>query len=402
MPRIAVAGAGIGGLAAALALAEVGCTVEIFERAEALEPIGAGVQLSPNATIVLGRLGVLDALRPSAVEPSEVVMRRARDGAVLARVPLGPGARYGAPFLVVLRGDLQAALLSRVTAHLGIALHLGRAVAGYAAQGSGVAIHVAGGAAPVVADGLVGADGIRSAIRRQMTGGDDARASTRAAFRAVVPREAADAEALLPRSNLWLGRRAHLVHYPVAGGRSVNVVGIVDDGAARQDGDPWSQPAEAATVARRFADWPEPARRLIAAAPGWRRWPLYDRPPLPRWSDGAVTLLGDAAHPMLPFLAQGAAQSIEDAAVLADSVSQRDGNLAAAFLGYETLRRPRTSRVQAQSASQGSVYHLGPPASLARDIVLSILGPSRLAARVDWLYDAPVEVRRFAGPKRLP
>ena len=402
MPKIAVAGAGIGGLAAALALAEVGCTVEIFERAQVLAPIGAGVQLSPNATIVLGRLGVLDALRPAAVEPSEVLMRRARDGAVLARVPLGPVARYGAPFLAVLRGDLQAALLSRVAAHPGIALHLGRDVARYAAQGSAVGIQFADGAAPLAADGLVGADGIRSAIRHQLTGADDARAPTRAAFRAVVPREAVDAEALLPRSVLWLGRRAHLVHYPVAGGRSVNVVGIVDDATARPDGDLWSQPAEPAAVARHFADWAEPARRLIAAAPGWRRWPLFDRPPLPRWSEGAVTLLGDAAHPMLPFLAQGAAQSIEDAAVLADSVSQHDGNLPAAFLGYETLRRPRTSRVQARSASQGSVYHLGPPASFARDVVLSILGPARLAARVDWLYDAPVEVRRFAGPKRLP
>ncbi len=400
MPRIAVAGAGIGGLAAALSLAEVGCTVEIFERAPTLEPIGAGVQLSPNATLVLDRLGVLDALRPSAIEPSEVLMRRARDGAVLARVPLGPAARYGAPFLAVLRGDLQAVLLSRVAAHPGTALHLGRGVAGYAARGRAVAVHFADGGAPVAADALVGADGIRSAVRRQSAGGDDARVPTRAAFRAVVPRDAVDADTLLPRSNLWLGRRTHLVHYPVAGGRSVNVVGIVDQAAAQPDGDLWSQPAEAAAVARHFADWAEPARRLIAAAPGWRRWPLFDRPPLPRWSEGAVTLLGDAAHPMLPFLAQGAAQSIEDAAVLADSVARCGGDLPAAFLDYETMRRPRTSRVQAQSASQGGVYHLGPPASLARDVVLSILGPARLAARFDWLYDAPAEVRRFAGPKR--
>ena len=402
MPRIAVAGAGIGGLAAALALAEAGCTVEIFERAEALEAVGAGVQVSPNASLVLGRLGVLDALRSAAVEPSDVVMRRARDGAVLARVPLGPSAadRYGAPFLAVLRGDLQAALLSRVAGHPAITLHLGRRIAGYAARDGGVALRFADGSAPAAADGLVGADGLRSAIRRQMTGVDDARAATRSAFRATVPREAADAEALLPRSVLWLGRRAHLVHYPVAGRRQVNVVAITDEGAGPPDGDVWSQPAEAAAIERRFADWAGPARRLIAAAPAWRKWPLFDRPPLPRWSDGAVTLLGDAAHPMLPFLAQGAAQSIEDAAVLADSVSRCAGDLPAAFRAYEGLRRPRTSRVQAQSARQGSIYHLGPPASTARDVVLSILGPTRLAARFDWLYDAPVEVRRFAGPKR--
>ncbi len=401
MPRIAVAGAGIGGLAAALALAEVGCAVDVYERAGVLDAVGAGVQLSPNASLVLRRLGVLDALGPKAVGSTEVLMRRARDGAVLARIPLGPAAeaRYGAPFLSALRADLQAALLAGVARRPGIALHLGRGIDGYAAGGDGVALRFAGGAAAADGapfDALVGADGLRSAVRRQLAGDAPAPAATRSAFRASVLRAAADAEALLPRSNLWLGRRAHLVHYPVDGGRRVNVVAIVDEGSSARDAGLWSQPAEAATVERRFAGWAAPARRLIAAAPEWRRWPLFDRPPLGRWSEGAVTLLGDAAHPMLPFLAQGAAQSIEDAAVLADAVSRCGGDLPAAFSFYEALRRPRTSRVQAQSARQGAIYHLGPPASLARDIVLSTLGPARLAARVDWLYDAPVEVRRFA------
>ena len=374
----------------------------IFERAPTLEPVGAGVQLSPNATLVLDRLGVLDALRPSAIEPSEVLMRRARDGAVLARVPLGPAARYGAPFLAVLRGDLQAVLLSRVAAHPGTALHLGRGVVGLCGA-TGAPWR---STSPTEARLSPPTRGSSARMGSARPSAASRRAATTPAsgparpWRAVVPRDAVDADTLLPRSNLWLGRRTHLVHYPVAGGRSVNVVGIVDQAAAQPDGDLWSQPAEAAAVARHFADWAEPARRLIAAAPGWRRWPLFDRPPLPRWSEGAVTLLGDAAHPMLPFLAQGAAQSIEDAAVLADSVARCGGDLPAAFLDYETMRRPRTSRVQAQSASQGGVYHLGPPASLARDVVLSILGPARLAARFDWLYDAPAEVRRFAGPKR--
>ena len=396
MPRIAVAGAGIGGLAAALALAELGCAVDVYERAGSLEAVGAGVQLSPNASLVLRRLGVLDALGPKAVGSAEVMMRRARDGAVLARIPLGPAAeaRYGAPFLSALRADLQAALLARVARRSEIALHLGRGVEGYAVGGERVALRFNEGTA--AADGLIGADGIRSAVRRQLAGDESTPASTRSAFRASVPREAADAEALLPRSNLWLGRRAHLVHYPVDGGRRVNVVAIVDEGASARNAELWSQPAEAAAVERRFVNWAAPARRLIAAAPEWRRWPLFDRPPLARWSEGAVTLLGDAAHPMLPFLAQGAAQSIEDAAVLADAVSRCGGDLPAAFSAYEGLRRPRTSRVQAQSARQGTIYHLGPPACFARDIVLSTLGPARLAGRVDWLYDAPAEVRRFA------
>ena len=398
LPGIAVAGAGIGGLAAALALAEVGSRVTVFEEAEALEPVGAGVQLSPNASLVLARLGVLDGLRARAVEPDEVVIRRARDGATLARVPLGASAaaRYGAPFLVALRADLQAALEARVAAHPGIALHLGHGVAGYARDRGGVALRFLDPRRPALrVDALVGADGLHSALRHRPgeLRRDDARASGRSAWRSLVPRAAVDAEVLLPRSTLWLGRRAHLVHYPVAGGDLVNVVAIIDEGAAAQAATSWSQPAAPAAIARRFDDWAAPARRLIAAAPSWRKWTLFDR-----WSDGPVTLLGDAAHPMLPFLAQGAAQAIEDAAVLADSVARSSGDLSAAFSAYEGLRRPRTSRVQAESRKQGRIYHLGPPASIMRDLVLASLGRDRLVARFDWLYDAPAEIRRFARP----
>ncbi len=298
-------------------------------------------------------------------------MRRARDGAVLARIPLGPAAeaRYGAPFLSALRADLQAALLAGVARRPGIALHLGRGIDGYAARrAAGSRSASPAGPPPRTAPPSTPWWAPTASARR--CGGNwrathPAPAATRSAFRASVPRAAADAEALLPRSNLWLGRRAHLVHYPVDGGRRVNVVAIVDEGSSARDAGLWSQPAEAATVERRFAGWAAPARRLIAAAPEWRRWPLFDRPPLGRWSEGAVTLLGDAAHPMLPFLAQGAAQSIEDAAVLADAVSRCGGDLPAAFSSYEALRRPRTSRVQAQSARAGR--HLPPrPAGLPR------------------------------------
>lgn len=399
---IAVAGAGIGGLASALALADGGARVAVYERAGALEPVGAGVQLSPNAAIVLARLGVLDAVRASATEPEEVLIRRARDGAALARIPLGASrSRYGAPFLVAMRADLQAALLDRAERHPAISLAFGCGIAGYLRGERGVTLRFEDAARPSCeAAGLVAADGLRSAVRRQMAGSarDDARPSGRSAWRALVPREAAEAEALAPRSNLWLGPHAHLVHYPVADGAFVNLVAVIDDGVAGPDAGFWSMPGEAATVERWFSGWAAPARRLVAAAPGWRRWPLVDRPPLRRWSDGAVTLLGDAAHPMLPFLAQGAAQAIEDAAVLGSAVAQSPNDLAAAFRAYETARHRRTARVQADSRRQGRVYHLGPPASVLRDVVLSSLGPDRLAARYDWLYDAPVEVRRFAGP----
>jgi salicylate hydroxylase len=398
---IAVAGAGIGGLAAALALAETGARVTVYERAEALEPVGAGVQLSPNAALVLRRLGVLDALRARATEPAEVLIRRGRDGAALARVPLADAeTRYGAPFLVTLRADLQAALLARAVAHPAVTLVFGRGVSGYDRTAGGVLLRFGPEGPPPAAHGAaVAADGIRSAIRRQMSGParDDAAAFGRTAWRALVPGTAAEADALVARSNLWLGPRAHLVHYPVGAGAVVNLVAIVDDGAAPDDPAAWSVPGDAPELERRFAGWALPARRLLAAAPAWRKWPLFDRPPLARWCDGPVALLGDAAHPMLPFLAQGAAQAIEDAAALADAVSRSPGDLGAAMAAYAAARGPRTARVQAESRRQARVYHLAPPASLMRDFVLSRVGPDRLVARFDWLYDAPDDVRRFAA-----
>lgn len=400
MPRIAIAGAGIGGLSASLALADAGCDVSVYERAEALPTAGAGVQLSPNACRVLAGIGVLDALRPSAVAPAEVLVRRARDGAALARIPLGAAAeaRHGAPFLVTSRVDLQSALASRAGRHPRIALGFGRDVVDATPHGGGVALRFGGSGAPdAEADGLVAADGIRSAMRRRVAGEgpDDARASGRSAWRSLVAD--ADADALAPRSNLWLGRRAHLVHYPVDGGRTVNVVAVVDEPLEAGSAGFWSVPGERRDIELRFADWAAPARRLIGAAPEWRRWPLFDRPPLPRWSRGPMTLLGDAAHPMLPFLAQGAAQAIEDAAVLARCVAASPRDLSAAFAAYGRLRGPRTSRVQAESRRQGTVYHLGPPASTLRDVVLARLGPDRLAARYDWLYSGPAET---ASPSR--
>jgi salicylate hydroxylase len=399
MPHIAVAGAGIGGLTAALSLSQIGATVTVYEQAEALGEVGAGVQLSPNATAVLARLDLLDALRQCAVEPNETLLRRGRDGATLARIPLGAVAarRYGSPSLVVLRADLQARLMARVDRDPAISLRLDQGLSSYRHIEGGVGLVFDDARHPVAtADGLVGADGIRSTVRQRMIGPgpDDIRPSGRSAWRSLVARDAADPDALVPRSNLWLGAGAHLVHYPVGGGKLVNVVAVIDESVAAGRDAFWSMPADAAVLERRFATWAEAARRLIAAAPGWRKWPLFDRPPLQRWSDGAVTLLGDAAHPMLPFLAQGAAQAIEDAAVLADCVAAAPRALSAAFHAYEVLRRPRTARVQVESRRQAAVYHLGAPASLLRDMLLRSLGPDRLAARYDWIYAGPAPTSR--------
>ena len=393
MPHIAVAGAGIGGLTAALALARVGCKVTVFERTATVTPFGAGLQLPPNATVVLIRLGLLDAICERAVAPTEILIRRGRDGLALAHIPIAD-KRYSTPFLFTLRAHLQTELMSAVQRESAITLRFACGVTDAIVDRDGRVKIVTDEAAEAggEVDGLVAADGIHSAIRRRLAEGapDDAVAAGKSAWRSLIPREALTNDAILPRSNLWLGARAHLVYYPVDGGSQINVVATVDDDAvAPDDATFWSTPADPSLLLKRYRGWAEPALRLIAAAPTWRKWPLFDRPPLPRWSRGPVTLLGDAAHPMLPTLGQGAAQAIEDAAVLADCIADRPREIAAAFARYEMLRRPRTSRIQLQSRKLSKVYQMRRPSSLMRDVVLRSLGPQRLAASNDWLYAGP-------------
>ncbi len=397
-PRLAIVGAGIGGLSAALALARAGSDVTVFEQTASVAAFGAGVQLSPNATAVLARLGLLDAVRRRAVAPHEVLIRRGRDGIALAHIPLADG-RFATPFLVVLRADLQDVLADAARRESAIGLRFGERITAFTDDADGVRVLAAQpSSSGEVFDGLVGADGIRSGVRRRLAGRapDDAVSAGRSAWRSLIASDAAPAEARHPRSNLWLGDKAHLVHYPVDGGRTINVVAIVDDDMTAPDEAAfWSTPADRSLLEARFSGWADPVRRLIGAASDWRKWPLFDRPPLAAWSRGAVTLLGDAAHPMLPFLAQGAAQSIEDAAVLADCVVAHSPDLPRAFSVYEQLRKGRTARVQLESRKMARVYHLARPASLARDAVLRSLGPRRLAARYDWLYAGPTSTDDF-------
>jgi salicylate hydroxylase len=193
-------------------------------------------------------------------------------------------------------------------------------------------------------------------------------------------------ELAAPEVNLWLGNRAHLVHYPLRGGTCVNLVAIVeDDAAGGETADFWNEARDAKILKAKFARWHKSAGDLLAAASDWRTWPLFDRAPLKHWSAGRVTLVGDAAHPMLPFLAQGAAQAIEDAAALESALST-NSDIAAAFRTYADARSARAARIQAASRRQGDIYHMREPAALARDIVMRVLGPRRMLARQDWIY----------------
>ncbi len=388
-----IAGAGIGGLAAALQAAAAGRAVTVLDRAAEGSEAGAGVQLSPNACRVLGRMGLLDVVHAAAVRSEAVRIRRGRNGAAVARIPLGDAAerRFGAPFLLIHRGDLHRILLDAARRTPAVTLAHAQAVEGFSDDAGDVAVTVgtAEGPRTVRASGLVGADGLRSRVRAALFPAEGEPVfSGRTAWRALVPADRAPAFGREPCSNLWLGRNAHLVHYPVRGGALVNVVAIVDDGwRGAGAADLWAVPGDPTALAARFGAWCADARALVAAAPGWRVWPLFDRPPLRAWSRGRVTLLGDAAHPMLPFLAQGAAQAIEDAAALGAAVAGA-GGIERAFAAYAAARRDRTARVQRESRRQGTVYHLGAPASLARDLVMRGLGPAGMLGRYDWLYGA--------------
>ena len=389
-----VAGAGIGGLTTALALARAGAGVTILERAAVLAEAGAGVQLSPNATRILAGLGVLERLRRFALVPEALTIRRGRDGLQLARMRLGPPAetRWGAPTLVVHRSDLQRGLLEAIAREPGISLEAGTEVAGYSAHVDSVKIGARRGEAGVTFAGdlLVGADGLHSAVRGRLCAdaSDAPICSGRVAWRALIPAADVKPDFQAPVVNLWLGRDAHLVHYPLRDAAVINVVAIFEDGEdEREPADAsWSAAGDPAVVGRKFSDWCGAVRDFIAAAPEWRTWPLFERRVLARWSNGRVTLVGDAAHAMLPFLAQGAAQAIEDAAALARAVAAAPHDIPTALEAYGHARCARAARVQRQSRRQGWMYHLAGPLALARDLSMRGLGADRLIARYDWIY----------------
>ncbi|MGL5447051.1 MAG: FAD-dependent monooxygenase [Rhabdaerophilum sp.] len=388
-----IAGAGIGGLAAALFLARAGWRITIAEREPVLHEVGAGLQLSPNATKVLARLGLMPEFADLAVKPHEFVIR-SRDGRELSRSPMGreAEARYGAPFLVIHRGDLQSILRRRVEKTAGIELLLGRKIIEHRESEAGVVgvFETATGEERIEADLLIGADGLWSRVRPLSGLPHPSLPQGKTAWRGLIPREAAPIFAREAKVNLWLGPNAHLVHYPVSGGEAVNVVAIIDEHWIEEG---WMSPGDPDHLSRLFSHWSQDVRELIAAAPEWKRWALMDRAPESRWSRGRITLLGDAAHPMLPFLAQGASQAIEDGASLAAHLSSaKSGHeIAEGLRNYDSARISRSSRIQAAARRQGQIYHLSGALATARDLGMRLLPGKNLLARFDWIYGHDAE-----------
>jgi salicylate hydroxylase len=391
--RALVVGAGIGGLAAALAMARQGFGVDVFERAPALQEFGAGLQLTPNATRALARLGALEAAREVAMAPRAVRVLRGADGGELARLPVeGAERRWGAPYLAIHRVDLHRVLAGAAAATGNVALRFGAEVAGVVSEAEAASVELQNGAVSRRESGetIVGADGLRSLVRARLGRGetDAPRFSYRVAFRATV-----EAGWVAPRwreneVTLRLGPRAHLVHYPLRGGSLINLVAVIEsNGLSAAGDDPWDGEADREALDRAFRDWSHDARDLIAAPRHWRAWPLMLRPPLDRFAFGRIALIGDAAHPMTPFLAQGAAQAIEDADALARRLGET-GNVEAGLAAYSADRVARANRVQREATMQGRIYHLSGPFALARDLTMRALGPEGVLRRLDWLYAA--------------
>jgi salicylate hydroxylase len=391
---IFVAGAGIGGLTASLALAGRGFRVVILEKAERLEEAGAGLQLSPNASRVLVELGLQPRLAACAVTPDAISIMSARSGGEVARLPLGEAAtfRAGAPYWVVHRADLQAALQAHVNDNPDIELRLGCQFEDVVPHTKGLTIVQRSGMTrqQELALALVGADGIWSTVRHHLFPEVQPQFSGLIAWRGTLDATQLPREYTSRRVQLWMGPNAHLVAYPVSGGRQINVVAVVP-GTWNRPG--WSAPGEANEIKNVFAPsrWPGPARMMIGAVDDWRKWALFTVPDGGEWTAGAIALLGDAAHAMLPFAAQGAGMAIEDAAVLAkclgEGVGETAASITAALKRYARLRRSRVARVQRAARRNGMIYHLSGAAALARDLFIKAMGAQRMLARQDWIYD---------------
>jgi salicylate hydroxylase len=382
---VVIAGAGLGGLTAALTLARRGFSVVICERARQLAEVGAGIQISPNAGHVLKDLGLDQALAAAASEPVAIDVRSGATGRAITSASLSAfRQRYGLPYRSFHRVELQRILASAVAAEPRIELRLGTTVAGFVREADGVVVRLerAGAVSLIEAIALIAADGVWSSLREAL-GGRPARPTGRTAWRATVPAGAAPPGLPADRIGLWLGRNAHLVHYPVRAGKTINVVAIVEED---WHGEGWSEPGDRAQVARAFAGWAAEARAIIAAPAEWRKWALVAVNPHGPWTSDRAALLGDAAHAMLPFLAQGAAMAIEDAAVLAASLARGGSDVAGALRAYENERKMRVIRLAAAAKQVGDTYHFGSFAAFGRDVALRLAGERLMIGGNDWIY----------------
>lgn len=385
-PEILIAGGGIGGLAAALACRRAGSEVRLYERSPAFGELGAGIQLGPNAVRVLRDWGLGAALDAVVARPRALTVRSATTGAVLAGLALQDfEARYGAPYLTIRRADLHRVLLDALQPSRDW-LCPGRTATGFVEQADGTVQLQLSPGPDVEGDALVAADGLWSALRTQWPGAVPARATGHLAYRAVVAQASLPAHLRSDQVTAWLGMDLHVVHYPVQAGEMLNVVVLVE-GAPPRDVTGWDHAAPDGAVQAALAGMAAPLRELVGAAGPWGLWALCDRPALrgpDEMARGRVVLLGDAAHPMLPYLAQGAGMALEDARELEKALGMADIELPLRLRRYALNRWQRNARVQARSSRNATIFHASGPLRWARDAAMAALGPRLLD--MPWLY----------------
>lgn len=389
--NMVISGGGIGGLAAALAGARAGWTVDLLEQSPVFGEVGAGIQLGPNVVRLLQAWGLEDALRRVAAYPEHLEVRNALTTERLGVLPLGKTAlqRYGAPYISIARADMHTVLLEAVRAQGGVHLHLDSRVIGITQDAQCARVETVQDQvfeAPL----LVGADGLWSQVRKQVVVGDvPPRVTGHLAFRAMLPQSALPAALRSQVVTAWMGPDFHAVHYPVRAGEWLNVVCIVH-GTVSGDPQSWDHSANAQELRSRMALARGSLHDMIHAIDHWRLWPLTDRPPMASAAEqasGRIALLGDAAHPMRPYLAQGAGMAIEDAAALGACIADTPGRIPFALSRYADTRWQRNARVQARAIRNGEIYHLKGAKQLGRDMALKLLGARIMD--VPWLYKGP-------------
>ncbi len=395
--NVLVAGGGIGGLACALALGRSGVPVTVLEQAPAFGEIGAGIQLGPNAMRVLSDWGVAEALHEHASFPDELRVRSAKDGQLLGHMRLGTSAlaRYGYPYASVHRADLHRVLLSSLLAGAPASLSLNARIASFEAMADGVSVHLDAGQT-LEGEALIGCDGLWSRVRTGLLGPEPPRLTGHLAYRGMIPADRLPRALATNTVNAWLGPRMHVVHYPIRQGRWFNVVAVVQgragQGHAGSDPRQWSQDALTADLLRAMGPLGVDLQGLIDAVPSWTLWSLHDRAPMTgphEHAQGRVALLGDAAHPLRPYLAQGAAMALEDAWTLGQLIDrhQRPVDWPAVFQRFARSRWERNARVQARSLRNGHIFHARGLVRWGRDAAMNLLGEKLIDN--PWLYGGP-------------
>lgn len=384
--QMLIAGGGIGGLAAAVACTQRGVPVQLLERAAQLSEVGAGIQIGPNVTRILQAWGLGDALAQVAAFPPRLQARDAQTGQVLGTLTLGERAQslYGAPYATIHRADLQG-LLHSAAQSAGVDIRLGQTVQGWQDTSDGLGVTTADGAS-VQAGALIGADGVWSAVRQQLLGDAPARFTGHLAYRALVAQADLPAHLRSEQVTVWMGPRLHVVHYPVRSGQWLNLVAIVH-GAKPEPSQDWDQVGQTQALLQAMGAVGHDLHERLASVPAWRQWALHDREPLNRakqMAQGRVALLGDAAHPMRPYLAQGAGMAIEDAQVLAQCFCIDNATVPEQLQAYAEQRWVRNARVQARAIRNGRIFHAQGAVALGRNLSMRLMG--QRVMDVPWLY----------------